>query len=61
MVFFQCAFKTDVLSDRSEATLKVSLDDGRSLLFKLAYLECLVSANHHIAETKCCGYIYYMS
>ena len=42
MFFLQCFFKTDVLTDRSEATLRIALDDGRALVFKLAHLDTLV-------------------
>ena len=39
---FQCTFKTDVLTDRSEASMRVTLEDGRAIFFKLANLNILV-------------------
>lgn len=34
----KCIFKTEVVCNRSEPTLKVELDEGNSLLFKTAHL-----------------------
>ena len=51
-------FRTDVLSDRSEATLRVVLDDGRALVFKLAHLDSLV--NFH-PQWRAIGHLFSVS
>lgn len=37
----KCTFKTEAVNDRAEATLRVALEDGRNLVFKLGHLNAL--------------------
>lgn len=48
---FKCTYKTEALSDRSEPTLRIHLEEGKSILFKtgnLSALETLTIMNKHV-------------